>query len=154
MPTPAAAIVVLLPIFIEHLGLDGIRSSRIMLDFVLIYTLVIAFLMVSTIPTFSGKLLGERISREYVLPIFILAIGFVALLVTYPYGTLTGATIAYLASIPFSYRRFGRMMEATAAETQARSPAPRRPATRARAHRRDPLRRAAALADPLDFADF
>src|SRR6476620_4288358 len=42
MPTPAAAIVVLLPIFIEHLGLDGIRSSRIMLDFVLIYTLVIA----------------------------------------------------------------------------------------------------------------
>ena len=44
-----------------------------MLDFVLIYTLVIAFLMVSTIPTFSGKLLGERISREYVLPIFMLA---------------------------------------------------------------------------------
>jgi len=122
MPTPAAAIVVLLPIFIEHLGLDGIRSSRIMLDFVLIYTLVIAFLMVSTLPTFSGKLLGERISREYVLPIFILAIGFVALLVTYPYGTLTGASIAYLASIPFSSRRFGRMMEATAADSQAQSP--------------------------------
>jgi CDP-diacylglycerol--serine O-phosphatidyltransferase len=122
MPTPAAAIVVLLPIFIEHLGLDGIRSSRIMLDFVLIYTLVIAFLMVSTLPTFSGKLLGERISREYVLPIFILAIGFVALLVTYPYGTLTGASIAYLVSIPFSYRRFGRMMEATAADPQAQSP--------------------------------
>jgi CDP-diacylglycerol--serine O-phosphatidyltransferase len=122
MPTPAAAIVVLLPIFIEHLGLDGIRSSRIMLDFVLIYTLVIAFLMVSTLPTFSGKLLGERISREYVLPIFILAIGFVALLVTYPYGTLTGASIAYLASIPFSYRRFGRMMETTAADPQAQSP--------------------------------
>jgi CDP-diacylglycerol---serine O-phosphatidyltransferase len=122
MPTPAAAIVVLLPIFIEHLGLEGIRSSPIMLDFVLIYTLAIAFLMVSTLPTFSGKLLGERISREYVLPIFILAIGFVALLVTYPYGTLTGASIAYLASIPFSYRRFGRMMETTAVDTQAQSP--------------------------------
>jgi CDP-diacylglycerol---serine O-phosphatidyltransferase len=122
MPTPAAAIVVLLPIFIEHLGLEGIRSSPIMLDFVLIYTLAIAFLMVSTLPTFSGKLLGERISREYVLPIFMLAIGFVALLVTYPYGTLTGASIAYLASIPFSYRRFGRMMETTAVDTQAQSP--------------------------------
>src|SRR6478752_416706 len=96
MPTPAAAIVVLLPIFIEHLGLDGIRSSRIMLDFVLIYTLVIAFLMVSTLPTFSGKLLGDR-------------------------GRSSG---------PISLRGDGY---------------------RARARRRDPLRRAAALADPFDL---
>ena len=128
MPTPAAAIVVLLPIFIEHLGLDGLRSSRLMLDFVLVYTLVIAFLMVSTIPTFSGKLLGERISREYVLPIFMLAVGFVALLLTYPFGTLTGASIAYLASIPVSFRRFSRMLDAT--EAQAR-PQPEAPAVEA-----------------------
>jgi CDP-diacylglycerol--serine O-phosphatidyltransferase len=114
MPTPAAAIVVLLPVFIEHLGFEGIRSSRIMLDIVLVYTLVIAFLMVSTIPTFSGKLMGERISREYVMPIFMLAIGFVALLVTYPYGTLTGATVAYLLSIPVSWRRFSHMLAAAA----------------------------------------
>jgi CDP-diacylglycerol--serine O-phosphatidyltransferase len=115
MPTPAAAIVVLLPVYIEHLGLEGLRSSSVILDVVLVYTLLIAFLMVSTIPTFSGKLLGERISREYVLPIFMLAVGFVALLVTYPFGTLTGATILYLASIPLSYRRFARMMAATQA---------------------------------------
>jgi CDP-diacylglycerol--serine O-phosphatidyltransferase len=70
---------------------------------------LIAFMMVSTIPTFSGKLLGERISREYVLPIFMLAIGFVALLVTYPFGTLTGASLAYLATIPASWHRFGQM---------------------------------------------
>jgi CDP-diacylglycerol--serine O-phosphatidyltransferase len=124
MPTPAAAIVVLLPIFIEHLGLDGLRSSRLMLDFVLVYTLVIAFLMVSTIPTFSGKLLGERISREYVLPIFMLAVGFVALLLTYPFGTLTGASIAYLASIPVSFRRFSRMLEATEAQARPQPEAP------------------------------
>ena len=123
MPTPAAAIVVLLPVFIEHLGFDGIRSSTFMLDIVLVYTLVIAFLMVSTIPTFSGKLLGERISREYVLPIFMLAVGFVALLLTYPFGTLTGASIAYLASIPVSYRRFARMLEATEAQARPEAPA-------------------------------
>jgi CDP-diacylglycerol---serine O-phosphatidyltransferase len=128
MPTPAAAIVVLLPIFIEHLGVDGIRSSSLMLDIVLVYTLVIAFLMVSTIPTYSGKLLGERISREYVLPVFMLAVGFVALLLTYPFGTLTGASIAYLASIPFSYRRFAKMLDAT--EAQAR-PQPQPPAAEA-----------------------
>ena len=105
MPTPAAAIVVLLPVYVEHLGFGAIRSSPFMLDVVLVYTLAIAFLMVSNIPTFSGKLLGERISREYVLPLFMLAIGFVALLITYPFGTLTGACLIYLATIPISWRR-------------------------------------------------
>jgi CDP-diacylglycerol--serine O-phosphatidyltransferase len=131
MPTPAAAIVVLLPVFIEHLGFDGIRSSRIMLDFVLVYTLLIAFLMVSTIPTFSGKLMGERISREYVLPIFMLAMGFVALLVTYPFGTLTGATILYLAMIPVSWRRYGQMLgQAAPPVASAASPGPAADSTR------------------------
>jgi CDP-diacylglycerol---serine O-phosphatidyltransferase len=117
MPTPAAAIVVLLPVYIEHLGFDAFRDSRVMLDVVLLYTLLIAFLMVSTIPTFSGKLMGERISREYVLPIFMLAVGFVALLVTYPFGTLTGASILYLALIPLSWRRF--VVRAAATKTEA-----------------------------------
>jgi CDP-diacylglycerol---serine O-phosphatidyltransferase len=115
MPTPAAAIVVLLPVYIEHLGFEGLRDQTIVLNMVLVYTLVIAFMMVSTIPTYSGKLLGERISREYVMPVFILSIGFVALLVTYPFATLTGASIVYLAFIPMSWRRFGRMLMATAA---------------------------------------
>lgn len=106
MPTPAAAIVVLLPVYIEHLGFVEIRTSPLMLDVVLVYTLCIAFMMVSTIPTFSGKLLGERISREYVMPLFMLAVGFVALLVTYPFGTLTGACLVYLATIPVSWCRF------------------------------------------------
>lgn len=105
MPTPAAAIVVLLPFYLSNLGLD-IRGTPFARDAVLIYTLIIAFMMVSTIPTYSGKLLGERISREWVLPIFIFAIGFVAHLITYPYATLTAASIAYLAVIPLSWRRF------------------------------------------------
>jgi CDP-diacylglycerol--serine O-phosphatidyltransferase len=120
MPTPAAAIVVLLPIFIEHLGFDGFRTMPFMLHLVLVYTLLIAFLMVSTIPTYSGKLLGERISREYVLPIFMLAVGFVALLVTYPFATLTGSSILYLALIPASWRRFGQLMQ----QTHEQAPAP------------------------------
>jgi CDP-diacylglycerol---serine O-phosphatidyltransferase len=117
VPTPAAAIVVLLPIFVEHLGFEDFRSSPIILDLVLLYTLLMAFLMVATIPTYSGKLLGERISREYVLPIFILAVGFVALLVTYPFATLTGGSIFYLALIPASWRRFGQLMRQTQAQT-------------------------------------
>jgi CDP-diacylglycerol--serine O-phosphatidyltransferase len=114
MPTPAAAIVVLLPVYLDHLGL-AIKESPWALDAVLVYTLLIAFMMVSTIPTYSGKLMGERISREWVLPIFILAISFVAHLVTYPYGTLTIASLVYLAIIPLSWRRF-RHLERKAAE--------------------------------------
>jgi len=118
MPTPAAAIVVLLPIFIERLGFD-FRSSQITLNIVLVYTLVMAFMMVSTIPTFSGKLLGERISREYVLPIFMLAVGFVALLATYPFATLTGGSIIYLALIPVSWHRFTQAMRQPQAPAEA-----------------------------------
>ncbi len=86
---------------------------------VLLYTLAIAFMMVSTIPTYSGKLLGERISREWVLPIFIVAVAFVAHLITYPYGTLTAATLAYLAFIPLSWKRF-RHLESVNAEAHHR----------------------------------
>ena len=105
MPTPAAAICVLLPVYIERLGIDAVKSP-LGLTVVLIYTLFIAFMMVSTIPTYSGKLLGERVERELVLPLFVLAIGYVAMLATYPYETLVLSTLAYLAVVPISWRRF------------------------------------------------
>jgi CDP-diacylglycerol--serine O-phosphatidyltransferase len=114
MPTPAAAIVVLLPFYLERIGAIGTLGPGTLVPSV-IYVLVIAFLMVSTIPTYSGKLLGERISRELVLPIFMLAVGFVALLVTYPYGTLTGGTLLYLAVIPVSWSRFRHNLQRDAA---------------------------------------
>ena len=105
MPTPAAAIAVMLPVYLHHIGFESLKSPWA-LKFVLVYTLFIAFMMVSTIPTYSGKLLGERVGREWVLPMFIVAIGGVAMLVTYPYETLAALTIAYLAAIPLSWRRF------------------------------------------------
>ncbi len=105
MPTPAAAIVVLLPFYLSNLGLDA-NASRIAMSVVLVYTLVIATMMVSTIPTYSGKLLGERIRREWVLPIFVFAIGLVACLLTFPYETLAITSLIYLSLIPLSWRRF------------------------------------------------
>jgi CDP-diacylglycerol--serine O-phosphatidyltransferase len=72
--------------------------------------MAMAGLLVSTIPTFSGKLLGERIAREYVLPAFVGAAALVALLLTYPYGTLTVVTVLYLCAIPISYRRYQQEM--------------------------------------------
>jgi CDP-diacylglycerol--serine O-phosphatidyltransferase len=113
MPTPAAAIAVLLPVYVYQLGFEELKAHWA-LTIVLVYTLFIAFMMVSTIPTYSGKLLGERVGREWVLPIFVIAVAVVAMLFTYPYQTLTAITLAYLAFIPLSWRNFHDKFEESA----------------------------------------
>jgi CDP-diacylglycerol--serine O-phosphatidyltransferase len=117
MPAPAGAITVLLPFYVHNLDLVDVRAWPVL---VACYTLAIAFLLVSTIPTFSGKLLGERISRDQVMPLLVAIAALVALLVTYPYGTLTLVTLLYLGLIPVSYRRF---------EQKLREPVPASPET-------------------------
>jgi CDP-diacylglycerol--serine O-phosphatidyltransferase len=116
VPAPAGAIIALLPVYLDHLGLNAVQGGWATY-FVLAYTLLVAFLMVSTIPTYSGKLLGERISREWVMPLFVLAGALVALLVTYPYATLSIGTLLYLALIPLSVRRYQTHLQET--ETEA-----------------------------------
>jgi len=121
VPAPAGAIIVLLPLYLDNLGFFDVRGWAWVVAF---YTAGMAFLLVSTIPTFSGKLMGERISREFVLPILVSVVALVALLVTYPYGTLTLGTLLYLAAIPVSYRRFQQKLQepAPAGEETPRPP--------------------------------
>lgn len=106
VPTPAAAIAVMLPLYLEFSGLLDVRNNPLLIKAMLAYILAVALLMVSNVPTYSGKLIGERLPREYVLPAIFAAIGFVSLLVTYPFETLAGATLTYVASIAWSARRF------------------------------------------------
>ena len=124
MPAPAGAITVLLPLYLDGLGLFDVRSWAWLIA---AYTAVMAAMLVSTIPTFSGKLMGERISREFVLPIFVGVAAMVALLVTYPYGTLTVVTLLYLAAIPIGYRRFQQKLQEPAPHTSAGEEAVRIP---------------------------
>jgi CDP-diacylglycerol---serine O-phosphatidyltransferase len=124
MPAPAGAITVLLPLYLDGLGLFDVRSWPWLIA---AYMVVMAVLLVSAIPTFSGKLLGERISREYVLPMLVGVAALVALLVTYPYGTLTLVTLLYLGAIPISYRRFEQKMQEPAPQAAAGAEAVRLP---------------------------
>jgi CDP-diacylglycerol--serine O-phosphatidyltransferase len=62
--------------------------------------------MVSNLPTFSIKMLGQRIHREYVPPLFVLAALFIALLLTYPAHTLFAGSLIYLTSLPVSAYRY------------------------------------------------
>jgi CDP-diacylglycerol---serine O-phosphatidyltransferase len=70
--------------------------------------LLIAFLMVSRIPTFSGKKLGA-IRRDLVFPLFVgLVIG-VGLLLSFPFQVLAAVSIAYLVAIPLGWRSWNKL---------------------------------------------
>src|SRR4051794_9940091 len=128
VPAPAGAITVLLPIYVYLLGMPRLAFVA---PVTLVYTLAIAFLMVSRLPVFSGKRVGKRIAPEMVLPVFVAVVLFFALLVSYPWIVLTIGTVLYLASLPLgwdSYRRHERKDAATA------SAAPASPDARPRSH--------------------
>jgi CDP-diacylglycerol--serine O-phosphatidyltransferase len=108
VPAPAGAIIVLLPIYTAFLGLP---RSQFLTWLTLIYTLGIAWLMVSRLPVFTGKRIGTRVPPEMVGPAVIVMVLFVALLIAYPWILLTTGTLAYLVSLPFgwlSYRTYER----------------------------------------------
>jgi len=108
MPAPGGAITVLLPIYVTFLGMPHLAFAE---PVVLLYTLAIAFLMVSRLPVFSGKRVGKRVAPELVLPLFVVVVLFFALLIAYPWPVLATGTIIYLASLPFgfmSYRDYQR----------------------------------------------
>ena len=88
----------------------------------LVYTLAIAFLMVSRLPVFSGKRVGKRIAPEMVLPVFVAVVLFFALLVAYPWEVLTLGTVAYLGGLPFgwiAYRDYQRRDAAAVRQVSA-----------------------------------
>ena len=120
VPAPAGAIIALLPMYLDLLGVFEVRAGW-PIYFVLAYALLVGVLMVSTIPTYSGKLLGERISRELVMPMFVLAGAVVALLVTYPFATLSIGTLLYLALIPVSVSRYRHQMQKMESESAPQS---------------------------------
>ena len=120
IPAPAGAITVLLPIYLNFLG---VADNLVTVWVTFVYTLVIALLMVSRLPVFSGKRVGKRVPPEMVLPVFVVVVLFVALLISYPWEVLTAGTLVYLAFLPFgawSYRKYQRQdAEAAAAAAAA-----------------------------------
>ena len=121
MPAPAGAITVLLPIYVYFLGMPRLAFVA---PVTFVYTLAIAFLMVSRLPVFSGKRVGKRVAPELVLPVFVAVVLFFALLISYPWVVLTIGTVLYLASLPFgwmSYRNYER--KTAAAGSQRGGPA-------------------------------
>jgi CDP-diacylglycerol---serine O-phosphatidyltransferase len=116
IPAPAGALVVLLPLYLEFVAIPhGFLTAPV----TLVYTIAVALLMVSRVPTWSGKLVGRRIARDMVLPLFVCGVLVVAFLVAYPWQTLMVGSLAYLASVPASLIAFRRRELADAAAALA-----------------------------------
>ncbi|BAT61123.1 CDP-alcohol phosphatidyltransferase [Variibacter gotjawalensis] len=124
MPAPMGALVVLLPIYLFFLDLP---KGKTLIWFTCLYTLAVAFLMVSRVPVFSGKKVGKRVSTELVLPLIVVVILAVALLISYPWALLAVLTVAYLGSLPFGvayYKRLAAEHEASLRKPDASVPGP------------------------------
>jgi CDP-diacylglycerol--serine O-phosphatidyltransferase len=113
-PAPAGAGLALLPFYLGFLGLidDGHGWALLIGP----YVALIALLMVSRIPTFSGKNMG-LIPGERVLPVLGLAVLAVIMLIAYPWEFLSIVSIIYLALIPVSLRSYRRHIAADSAKT-------------------------------------
>ena len=80
--------------------------------------IVVAFLMASRIPHFSGKRMG-RIPREYFIVILFGVAAALLLLATFPMEMMIVLSVGMVATIPFSIRQFLRFERADAARRQA-----------------------------------
>jgi CDP-diacylglycerol---serine O-phosphatidyltransferase len=122
MPAPAGAITVMLPIYAAFLDLGRWPASL-----TAGYTLLIAFLMVSRLPVFSGKSMRMRVPPELVLPAFVAVIFFIALLISYPWYVLSIGTVLYLLCLPLGYKSYrdqARALAAAAPEGGGEVPSP------------------------------
>lgn len=97
VPAPAGAGLLLLPMILSFQCGEGLWTKP---EFVSTYMAIIALLLVSTLPTFSGKKI--RIRHEFVSLVLVIAgVMFIALLIE-PWITLPVMGIAYVSSFPFS----------------------------------------------------
>lgn len=113
VPAPAGAGLALLPLVLSfEIDREVLASAWIVVP----WTLAVALLMVSWLPTFSLK--GIRVPQRWVVPILVCVGLLAAALVSAPWLTLATIGILYVASLPFSVREFNRL-KAEAARLQA-----------------------------------
>ena len=111
VPAPAAAGVVLFPLFVglEANGLDqswlftAVHAAPVVAAF----EIGCAFLAISTLPVWSFK--NFRVPAQFVLPVMLGTGAFAAALVADPWAALAVAGLLYLGMLPFSRRSFHRL---------------------------------------------
>lgn len=108
VPTPAGAGLILLPLIHSFLGFNwGFETTNITSA----YTILIGLLLVSKIPTFSGKHIRFQIKKFRDLKIILcVAVLFICLL-NMPWITLSLVGLVYIISIPLSIRSWNLLSD-------------------------------------------
>jgi CDP-diacylglycerol--serine O-phosphatidyltransferase len=105
IPAPAGAgLVLLFAVLSFELGGESNFARLAVLNF--FWVVIVAFGMISRIPTFSFK--KVRVRRDLALPLLLVVGLYAAALITEPWLTLFLTGVAYLATIPFSLRAHAR----------------------------------------------
>ena len=99
IPAPAGGGLVLLPMVLSFQGGEGFFRQPWVVG---IFMLVIAGMLVSTIPTYTFKKL--KISQHWILPTMLITAAIAIFLINAPWLTLSVVGLAYICSIPLSYR--------------------------------------------------
>jgi CDP-diacylglycerol---serine O-phosphatidyltransferase len=118
VPAPAGAGVALMPIALSF-ELGGVVPGHPIL--VALWTLMVAGLMISALPTFSFKRL--RVPAHLVVPALVGVGVIVAALVSQPWWTLTFLGVGYVALIALSVRQYRKLAAAAAQLKEAEAPA-------------------------------
>lgn len=103
IPAPAGALLVMLPLYLNHAGMSFFKDFPV---FTAVFMVVMAALMVSHLPTFSGKMLGAKIKPVFAMPITVVGVMLAAILMTYPYVTLSLFCFLYMLLIPFGLKAY------------------------------------------------
>lgn len=116
VPAPAGAVLVLLPVYLIFSG--ALVADRTMAFLSTGYTLLVAFLLVSRLPVWSGKSMAISVRRDNVTPFILGVVLYVLLLVTYTWPTLAASALAYLVYLPLSARAYSRRAKIEEAKAQ------------------------------------
>lgn len=114
VPAPAGALLVMLPLYLGFLGLIPTYNLALI---TVIYTIIIAFLLISQLPVYNGKSLGGGIRRDIVAPVILCVIIYVGLLASFTWYILSLTAIGYLLFLPFSANAYRRQEAAEALKT-------------------------------------
>ncbi|MGM1062284.1 CDP-diacylglycerol--serine O-phosphatidyltransferase, partial [Saccharothrix sp. Mg75] len=102
VPAPAGGLLLLLPLIVdEQIGRSGWWSSG---PVVAVWTVAVALLLVSRIPTLSVKTI--KVPPRYVAPLLVLVSLLAAAVITFPLVALIAAMLVYLGHLPYSVRRY------------------------------------------------
>lgn len=123
VPAPAGAGLAFVPVYLWLITGDEMFRRW---ELVMAWTVVIALLMISNLPTFSWSSIRIRRSWRLFALVGVALLG--AALIRAPWHTLLGVSALYLAMIPVALMSYARVRQRRAASAGRASPAGREPA--------------------------